>query len=1505
MVIPALIIFVMVMGAFQTTISPQSSSSTTAGQPATQTGTRSQGPPSVLSQGSAGGTPSQTSNSGGGVARDPVSRGIVFNQNFKPSPAMQPEPFRVTQRPSGVSFTSVGVPTPTVLRSDPTPASQSVDAGGPYGGPNTFEGDTIVFTATVSDPSLIYFRWDFNGDGKWDTGTAANGNWVTDNPIAYTYRNMFNGDVLVQAWDGISTTTTSYTGNILGTSTPGYYGYVYGAYTIGDQYTAKQAFTLTQLRVYHWQVYWNPQELGIWTSGGALLGKCTPPSTDLSWDVCSVSPISIASGESFRIGVRLSSTSYWMGQLMSSYPSNPYVTDDGMYYSGSTGGSLIFPVYYLTNFYFTYCDFSYSYTVVTPNTVQDTAHAEVNNVAPVVFDLSTTPTTIPEGTVAKFHAMFYDPGLDEQWTYRWCYGDGTCDDWGSIRVGSGLSQLANILVYSDVAPHYAAQALDYYGVKYTLVTDIFSLPNMITSRQWDLIIYQSYYIAFVAPTIEDAMMTQLKGGALIMYNNWYSNNRLTHPLFAYFGVSALTGYTTPIPLYQWDPTNTLFNTPEMVPSVLHPTHDQYFTDGFKAKITSVANAPMGYTTNVQTGNAAVVARNDKTTIYNAFTPQNFQGDENYDGTPDMLQLIVNEIRYLTGPEIPRSMPWPVPEAKHAYRDVPAEGVFQADATATLQVKDSNDGKLQGGTYDNLENFQSCSPWPNGWAETQGFAWQCGPTSYVGGNGAVYWYYYDWTEATHVLTSRQYDLSGMDMSAASKRVTLTYKHAWLADFSPFDPAAFQDGYVEVSADNFATFTTVAQYHDLNPTQDQGTKSYDISQYAGVSNLRVRFSIRGYDDEYWEVTNVEIYAEWGTRVDGLGTGTATVTVVNVPPTIDGGPTSQLSNEASPIAFNGYKIEDPTLYNPYTGAWDPVTTEWFAYRWNFDDGTMSPWTYTGSLALPKLKILVLHTLSFGTGDAFLAMLRGIDLVSQVDAVDFLYMSPSQLPSLSTMLGYDAVIVATNYAVFSSTFDLTRQTIGDRLADYMDAKPNAAVITLMATYDLSPFYGELFTMLGRYMDQNYGSFEKATYGFTAATLGQVLDPSHPVMQGVHKLTSSLISSGDYPVVPGAELLARWDSGNAAIGVHELPNGARSVNIGAFAGQDPSSVCGGDCATLIRNAIIWGSRTVVPTNQIPTFSHNWGDNGVYNVDLMVLDDNMGWEWDPSTGAPVAIQGLPQTMTHYAIPVQVNNVDPTIDHSSVQAFIAGDVCLRVSGDSWNTVSLGFFTDGALTGRDTVTRAPGSPNDQTKCTFERIDVLAPHVFSTQVDFTPAQGATSGTNDWWVIIMPWRTPITPGHGTVTFKGQSQVGDPTTYTVTTPLPTLKSDLIAGGQGAPIEFAATATDPGTDDLAFVWIWGDGTPDTVNVHHNADGSVTTGTIGNPELLGFTEPFFNRSADTGRSPWGTAPFTARDQATHSVSGSGRFMWVTLIVLDDDNSRGYPSHFLRDGTDMAFVVLDFS
>jgi hypothetical protein len=62
-----------------------------------------------------------------------------------------------------------------------------------------------IFEATPSDPSLVFFRWDFNGDGRWDTGDNASGNWITDPMVYWTTDEGGVKPVHLQAWNGFTT----------------------------------------------------------------------------------------------------------------------------------------------------------------------------------------------------------------------------------------------------------------------------------------------------------------------------------------------------------------------------------------------------------------------------------------------------------------------------------------------------------------------------------------------------------------------------------------------------------------------------------------------------------------------------------------------------------------------------------------------------------------------------------------------------------------------------------------------------------------------------------------------------------------------------------------------------------------------------------------------------------------------------------------------------------------------------------------------------------------------------------------------------------------------------------------------------------------------------------------------------------------------------------------------------------------------------------------------------
>ena len=90
------------------------------------------------------------------------------------------------------------------LAVNPVNDAPIADAGGPY---VSQEGTSITFDAAASsdiDNDELRFRWDFDGDGEWDTEYAAAPS------AAYTWNDEYAGIVTVEAWDGnIAQTATA------------------------------------------------------------------------------------------------------------------------------------------------------------------------------------------------------------------------------------------------------------------------------------------------------------------------------------------------------------------------------------------------------------------------------------------------------------------------------------------------------------------------------------------------------------------------------------------------------------------------------------------------------------------------------------------------------------------------------------------------------------------------------------------------------------------------------------------------------------------------------------------------------------------------------------------------------------------------------------------------------------------------------------------------------------------------------------------------------------------------------------------------------------------------------------------------------------------------------------------------------------------------------------------------------------------------------------------------
>ncbi len=1402
-----------------------------------------------------------------------------------------------------------------------------IDAGGPYGGPDTFEGGpALTFTVTSNDPTIIFFRWDFNGDGIYDypdqTGASSLGFWTTQTTVSKQFFDNFYGNIVVQGWDGVSTTILINNGDNLNQGTTFQWFIGFGGWNFAWQFRAKKDMTVTQLGHYHY-VY-TLFDQALWTDTGSKLGSCMPVHSTFTWNWCTLgSPVTLTTGSTYRISIRIST---WTTAINS--PSDTaQVQFQGTYYCFSPS-VLCFPSTFWTATFIPLIDFRWQTITILPDAAQDVALLQIKNVAPTVFGVRTSPSPGLEGTAVKFTADFTDPGLDDTWEYRWAFPDGTTSPWLGVSKYSGGAKVLILHSWTGDIGGIKTSVKTACGTFCTTVDDMDfgplgqnRIPTLAELTKYDVLVVGTNWGPIpnsaqmgdrIAEYMDAAGATG--GGVVMMDFGFYSNtiwgiggrwetekSPLPRAGTAFFTANLGTIYVPGHPFLDGVAAINAFYRQNIFSVNSGATRVADWTDG---RVLAALKADSG-------GRLACGL--------NYFPALNVGGD--------YARVIANAIRFCSRQADPvlKTMPIALDPFSKIYPDDDPTTTTPIDTVgvARVEVRDDDHDKIevQSSTplgYQDFSTVSQCTPggayylfqtFPPGWSSSPNpYGWACGSNAYGQGRSPFILYYfndplYGTGQGTSNLVMPTLDLSPF------VGIQVDFYQYWQADY----PSGNQAGYIQASFDGGATWpVTLFEQHHNAPASDRGTKTVQNVAVGGQSSVRLRFQYVSDDDWWWAVDNIRLTGIVGEVINGLGSSSGEFQIANVPPTVIGGFDSALRDEAQSQAFKGFTISDPALIQP---------TESFWYAWNFDDGSPVTWVYKGSLAPPKLKVLLIHTLVLSGCSSYCANLRNTllaqDDVASVDTFNFIQFPPSA-PSLSTMLQYDAVVVATNWAYISyPPFDLARRQVGDRLAQYIDAG-RGGVLTMMAIYDLSSFYGDIFSINGRYMDDKYGPFLRTEYGFSPGAGINILDPESDLFVGVNgNVDSAFISPGNMPLSIGGNgnaagqngvKLATWkNTGNPAVGAKTLLNGIRTVHIGAFG--DPR---GADIGQLLRNSVGFASVNGLPSPKIPAFSHTWGDNGVYTVDILVQDDDMGYVFDTAANQPVQIlSGTGVGFAHRYVTISVNNVEPTIVAGSIQAFIAAQVCVRISGSGGNSVTASFYTDGVLSSSTTVTRQSGSPNPtDEKCGLLKVDVLAAHDFSATLTYSAPAG---GSNPTWLVIAPWREPVSPGHGTVTYKFDFAAAG----TQTLALPTLKTDLMAGGQGAKVDFVAEAQDPGTDDLAFLWTWGTvaGTPYlipnlatdvyTIHVHHNDGTATTAGALSDPQHLGYGEAFFDRTANTGRTPLGPTNLRIRDSSVHAFDMQQNVYYVVVIVMDDDVARGYPSlqNFALDGVDMEFVVVD--
>lgn len=169
---------------------------------------------------------------------------------------------------------------------------------------------------------------------------------------------------------------------------------------------------------------------------------------------------------------------------------------------------------------------------------------------------------------------------------------------------------------------------------------------------------------------------------------------------------------------------------------------------------------------------------------------------------------------------------------------------------------------------------------------------------------------------------------------------------------------------------------------------------------------------------------------------------------------------------------------------------------------------------------------------------------------------------PSLAMLQAYDAVITWSNFDYADSV------ALGDVLADYVDGGGGVVVAV----------YANTTTATARYLRGRWQSGYEvipAALGVTpgAASLGTVLDPTHPVMQGVNTFQGGSASNRPttLTLTPGSTLIAQWSDGKTLVAEGSIPG---RIDLGMY---PPSSDCSSSFWTastdgdlLVANALVY-----------------------------------------------------------------------------------------------------------------------------------------------------------------------------------------------------------------------------------------------------------------------------------------------------------------------------------------------
>jgi hypothetical protein len=219
---------------------------------------------------------------------------------------------------------------------------------------------------------------------------------------------------------------------------------------------------------------------------------------------------------------------------------------------------------------------------------------------------------------------------------------------------------AEVLLYTDdifaVNPYRAAAslALDDLGVKYALTLSGSYLNLSLNLYAWSLVVIDNPWYD-LAPYYS-AIGQYVDAGGRLIFSSYRIDSLPSSPLWPKLGFTYAADMPDSVPIYIWSASHAIFTTPNAYGAGNFTPSLDYGDEGDLLTVQSNATALAGGTATATAGQAVIVLRNDKHTLYNGYLIDQFTNDLDDSTYQDRLELWENEIAFMLVPLPPPPPP---------------------------------------------------------------------------------------------------------------------------------------------------------------------------------------------------------------------------------------------------------------------------------------------------------------------------------------------------------------------------------------------------------------------------------------------------------------------------------------------------------------------------------------------------------------------------------------------------------------------------------------------------------------------------------------------------------------------------------------------------------------------------------------------------------------------------------------------------------------------------------